>query len=114
MIFFVCVFRGLFRRLYEAFSLLLAAHPSLYGTSNPMGIRVKVYAPGFINHDSIDPNGYVDLEEGDSIGQLYQKLKLPLALRFIMICSVNYGQARLSTRLKDGDIVTFLFPISGG
>jgi molybdopterin converting factor small subunit len=79
-----------------------------------MNIKVKVYAPGFVNHDLIDPNGYVDLTEGDSIGSLYRKLKLPLPLRLIMTCSVNYEQAKRSTKLKDGDVVTFLFPISGG
>ena len=79
-----------------------------------MTIRVKVYAPGFVSHDSIDPDGFVELAEGDSVGTLYKKLKLPIPLRLVIACSVNYGQAKRNTRLKDGDIVTFLFPIAGG
>ena len=79
-----------------------------------MTIRVKVYAPGFVNHNSIDPDGFIELTEGDSVGSLYKKLKLPVPLRLIIACSVNYSQAKINTRLKDGDIVTFLFPITGG
>ncbi len=79
-----------------------------------MSLKVKVYAPGFINHDSIDPDGFVDLKEGASIGTLYQELKVPLPLRLILVCSVNYELGQLSTKLKDGDIVSILFPVSGG
>jgi len=79
-----------------------------------MTIRVKVYAPGFVNHESIGPDGFIHLQEGDSVRNLYHKLKLPLPLRLVMACSVNYEQARWGTVLKDGDVVSFLFPISGG
>lgn len=79
-----------------------------------MTIKVKVYAPGFINHNLIDQNGYIDMSENDSIRVLYQQLKIPPPLRPFVTCSVNYEQAKLNTKLKDGDVVTFLFPISGG
>lgn len=79
-----------------------------------MAIKVKVYAPGFINHESIDQNGFVSLQDGDSVFTLYHKLKLPLPLRLILACSVNEEQAWWNTVLKDGDVVSFLFPISGG
>ena len=72
----------------------------LNGFKANMTIRVKVYAPGFVSHDSV--------------GTLYKKLKLPIPLRLVIACSVNYGQAKRNTRLKDGDIVTFLFPTAGG
>jgi hypothetical protein len=55
-----------------------------------MDIKIRVYAPGFINHDAIDPDGFINLEEGDSLGVLYRKLKVPLPLRPILVCSVNY------------------------
>jgi molybdopterin converting factor small subunit len=86
---------------------------SKYNNFMPM-IKVRVYAPGFINHDSIDLLGFVELNEGDLVYELYQKLKFPLPLRFIIPCSVNYEQATWNTKLKDGDTVTFLFPFSGG
>jgi len=79
-----------------------------------MSIRVKVYAPGFVNHDSINPDGFVEVKEGDSVSDLYKKLKLPIPLRLVMACSVNYEKVKSSRKLIDGDVVTFLFPISGG
>ena len=79
-----------------------------------MTIKVRVYAPGFINHDALDPDGFVALEEGDTLWQLFGRIKMPLGLRLVMACSVNYEQAGWATRLKDGDVVSFLFPIAGG
>lgn len=77
-------------------------------------VNVRVYAPGFINHERISPDGFVTLDEGDSLNCLYHKLNMPLALRLWLPCSVNYKLARRDTKLKDGDVVTFLFPVSGG
>ena len=78
-----------------------------------MPINVKVYAPGFISHDAIDPNGFVTLED-DSIRAHYRKLKIPSPLWAFMLCSVNYERAGINTTLRDGDVVSFLFPIVGG
>jgi len=77
-------------------------------------IKVKVYAPAFINHDPIGADGCVQLNEGATLSQLYRQLKIPLPLRFSFFCSVNYERAGWNTELKDGDTVAFLFPISGG
>jgi len=79
-----------------------------------MAIKIKVYAPGFINHKAIDQYGYVELLENDSVGSLYHKLEIPLPLRAISPCFVNYEQAKSTTILKNGDVVTFIFPIAGG
>jgi len=77
-------------------------------------IKVKVYAPAFINHDPIDEDGMVTLNDGATLNDLYKLLKLPLPLRLSFFCSVNYEPAGWRTLLKDGDTVNFLFPISGG
>ncbi len=79
-----------------------------------MQIKVKVYAPGFVNHENIDERGYILLEEGASLNDLYNKIKLPLPLRLNFFCSVNYDHARWNTKLKEGDVVSFLFPLTGG
>jgi molybdopterin converting factor small subunit len=79
-----------------------------------MSIKVKVYAPGFIKHDSFDQNGFVELNENDSIHALYRKLKVPLPIRPILTAYLNYEPAILRTRLKEGDVVSLLFPVSGG
>ncbi len=80
----------------------------------PGPIRVKVLAPGFINHDLFDQNGFVQLSDGDTLGSLLKILKVPLPLRISHFLRVNYERVHLDTRLRDQDIVTFLFPLSGG
>ncbi len=79
-----------------------------------MEIKVKVYAPSFIHNEIPDEDGWVVLQEGASIYDLYKKLKIPLPLRLNFLFSVNYEQAHWDTKLKDGDVISFLFPVSGG
>jgi molybdopterin converting factor small subunit len=79
-----------------------------------MAMRVRVYAPAFIDHTAFDAGGFVELPQTASVGDLYRILKISLPLRLVLACSVNYEQAKTSTKLKDGDVVSFLFPISGG
>jgi molybdopterin converting factor small subunit len=79
-----------------------------------MTIRVKVYAPAFVDHNRIDEDNYILLKDGASVHSLFNSLKVPLLYRPFMVCSVNYDQAGPSTRLKDGDTVSFIVPITGG
>lgn len=79
-----------------------------------MTIKVKVYAPGFINHDPVDQNGFVEMAEDDSVHSLYRQLRVPLWLRPLLTSYVNYEPAKSNKKLKEGDVVSFLFPISGG
>jgi molybdopterin converting factor small subunit len=84
---------------------------SLKGGSS---IKVKVFVPAFVNHELVDPDGMIDLREGAKMADLYNELKLPLPLRLSFLYCVNYEQAKWNTPLKDGDTITFLFPITGG
>ena len=77
-------------------------------------MRVRVYAPGYIDHAALNPDGFIELAEGATVSQLLKKLKVPLPLRAITGVSVNYQQVPASTRLEDGDTVTFLVPLPGG
>ena len=77
-------------------------------------IKILVYAPGFVDHSHINPDGGVLLDQGATLNDLYKLIKLPLPLRLSVFCSVNYEKARWSTPLKDGDTVSFLVPFSGG
>lgn len=79
-----------------------------------MSIRVKVYAPGFISHQHLDEDGYATLPDGATLKSLYRFLKIPLLLRPVLLCSINSEQAQPRTPLKNGDTVSFFFPISGG
>jgi molybdopterin converting factor small subunit len=77
-------------------------------------IKVKVYVPAFINHEHIDPDSDVELNDGAKMSDLYQVLKLPLPLRLSFLYCVNYEQARWNTPLNEGDVVTFMLPVTGG
>ena len=77
-------------------------------------MKVKVYAPSFCDLSAVDEEGYMFLKEGSTVNALYKKLKVPLALRPFMICSVNYEPAKWTQKLKDGDTVSMLTPVSGG
>ncbi len=62
----------------------------------------------------MDENSYMDVEDGITLKQLYRILKVPWLYRPILYCTINYEPARMKTRLMDGDVVSFLAPISGG
>ena len=77
-------------------------------------MKIKVYAPGFINHELIDNNGYVELADGKTVAHLYRKMKVtPLSL-LVVASFVNYEPARMNTVLQDGDTVSLMFPVTGG
>ncbi len=77
-------------------------------------IKVKVYIPAFVNHTQIDSQGYVTLDANATLADLFHHLEIPLPLRLSFLYMVNYEQVNWNTPLHDGDIVSFIFPISGG
>jgi len=79
-----------------------------------MKIRVKVYIPSFVDIKKLDTDSKVELSEGATLAALLHELRVPLPLRLSFLYVVNYEQARWNTPLKDGDTVTFLFPVHGG
>ncbi len=79
-----------------------------------MSIRVKVYAPAFIQHQNLDEEGFATLPDNASLKDLYHHLHISFLLKPVLVCRINSEQAKQSTVLKDGDTVSFFFPISGG
>ncbi|WP_105616173.1 MoaD/ThiS family protein [Vallitalea okinawensis] len=77
-------------------------------------MRVKVYAPMFIKTVNIDDDGYVELKDGSRVKELLRRIKIPVPLSPLLMCSVNYKPAKVSTPLEDGDIITFINIVSGG
>ncbi len=75
-------------------------------------IRVQLVAP--FELDGIDSDGCVDLPDGARVGDLFKRVHgLPLYVRLLPV-AVNGDQVKLSHRLKDGDMVLFIMPVSGG
>jgi molybdopterin converting factor small subunit len=79
-----------------------------------MPIKIKIYAPAFVSRQAIDEFGYIHLPDGSSLRDVYALLKIPWVMHPVMMCTVNYDHSPLATPLKDGDTVSFIFPISGG
>ncbi len=75
-------------------------------------IRVQLVAP--FELDGIDSDGCVDLPDGARVADLFKRVHgLPLYVRLLPV-AVNGDQVKLSHRLKDGDMVLFIMPVSGG
>jgi molybdopterin converting factor small subunit len=77
-------------------------------------LKVRITAPPFCDHSSIDNLGNIELAEGASLNDLYKKMKVAALLRPFLITSVNYEIARPSVTLSDGDDVSIFWPLSGG
>jgi molybdopterin converting factor small subunit len=43
-----------------------------------------------------------------------KRLKVPPLVGRLLIAKVNYDKAKRSVRLKEGDVISLLWPISGG
>ena len=77
-------------------------------------MRVKVYAPAFCSLKHIDEDGYMTLPDDASLHDVYKRLRVPWPFRKLLLAAVNDEQSRPSRKLKDGDVVSFLAPVSGG
>lgn len=77
-------------------------------------IKIKIYAMPMCSYEHIDENGFMHLDAGSTISQVYKKIKLPLPIWALGLCWINYKRAQRNQKLEDGDIVSFLSPFSGG
>lgn len=77
-------------------------------------MRIRVYLPPYLNSDRVDEHGYLEIERGARLKDLFKLLKVPLPLAAVHLCRVNYDKADLRQQLQDGDIVSFYSLISGG
>ena len=77
-------------------------------------MKVQVYPPPFANLTALDENGGLDLEPGACLFSVYRRLKIPLVLQPLIVCNVNYQRVKLNTQLKEGDVISFILPLTGG
>ena len=77
-------------------------------------MNVKVYAPGFLSLGQTNSQGYLSIPQGATLSDLYHFLSFPEAFRLSFYCCVNDEKAGWDLSLKEGDQVSFIFPISGG
>jgi molybdopterin converting factor small subunit len=77
-------------------------------------MRVKVYPLPFLKDDALDEMGNLEIPDGATLRDVYKKLQVPLLLRPVLLCSVNYEKSSLDRVLQEGDVISFFFPITGG
>lgn len=77
-------------------------------------MKVRVFAPSYCSFEFVDDDNYMELKEGATLQDVLRNLKIPVHLRPITICMVNYQKVRKNTTLKEGDVVSFLAPLAGG
>ncbi len=77
-------------------------------------MKVQVFAPPFCDHSLLDGEGRLTLPEGATLGTALKRLKLPPLVGRLLIVRVNYDRAGRSRKLKEGDVVSLLWPLSGG
>ncbi len=77
-------------------------------------MKVIVYPGAFCDFQHMDDDGCMELEEGATLGDVYKKLKVPVALRVIGTLLVNYERAGIRKKLKEGDVISFFATLSGG
>jgi hypothetical protein len=77
-------------------------------------VRIRVYLPPYLKSDRVDEHGYVEIEEGARLKDLFKLLKVPFPLAAVHLCRINYDKADLRQQLQNGDIVSFYSLISGG
>ena len=75
-------------------------------------MKVKVIAPFEIH--GRDPDDFLEVEPGTSIREVLARSKSMPGLTGLLPVLVNGEAVKHSYKLKEGDILVIVFPISGG
>ncbi len=77
-------------------------------------MRVKVLPPPGCDRSILDSRSWTDLAEGSTVRDLLRLIRCsPLKAKLLLV-SVNGERSPLNRELKDGDVVGFFYPVSGG
>lgn len=77
-------------------------------------IRVKVFPPYGCDRSALDERSWMELEEGSTVGDVLKIIRLSPLKAKLLLMSVNGERASLFQKLKDGDVIGFIAPVSGG
>lgn len=77
-------------------------------------IRVKVFPPYGCDRSALDERSWMEIEDGSTVNDVLRIIRLsPLRAKFLLV-SVNGERTSLSRELRDGDVIGFISPVSGG
>ena len=77
-------------------------------------MQIIAYLPPYLKSSHADERGFVTIEEGATLKDLFELLGVPFPLGTVHLCRVNYEKAKLNRTLNERDIVSFFSLISGG
>ena len=77
-------------------------------------MRVKILPPPGCDRSALDERSWAELPEGSRVRDALKLVRCaPLKAKLLLV-SVNGERKPLSHELRDGDVVGFFFPVSGG
>ena len=77
-------------------------------------MRVKILPPHGSDRSGLDERSWTELPEGSTLRDALKLVRCnPLKAKLLLI-SVNGERSPLDRELRDGDVVGFFFPVSGG
>ena len=77
-------------------------------------MRIKIIAPYGCSLDKLDERGWVEVENGTTVSDALRIIRCGKLKAKLLLVSVNGERAALSRKLKDGDVIGFFMPVSGG
>ncbi|MBR4394157.1 MAG: MoaD/ThiS family protein [Oscillospiraceae bacterium] len=77
-------------------------------------MRVKILPPHGCDRSRLDQRSWAELPDGSTVRDALQLVRCsPLKAKLLLV-SVNGERSPLSRELREGDVVGFFFPVSGG
>ena len=77
-------------------------------------IRVKVFPLPGSDRSALDERFWMELEDGSTVQDALRRIRVSPLKAKLLLLSVNGERASLSRTLRDGDVVGFFLPVSGG
>lgn len=73
-----------------------------------------MFPPRGCDRSALDERSWADLPEGSTVADVLKMIKCSPVKAKLLLVSVNGEHSKLSRELKEGDVVGFFSPVSGG
>lgn len=77
-------------------------------------MRVKILPPHGCDRSALDERSWADMKEGSTVRDALRLVRCPPLKAKLLLVSVNGERCSLDRPLREGDVVGFFFPVSGG
>lgn len=86
----------------------------MYYDEGASGLRIKVFPPHGCDRSALDERGWVEMPEGSRVSDMLKIIRCSPARAKLLLISVNGVRTPLNRELKDGDVIGFFAPVTGG